>query len=110
MGTLRFILALSVAYGHSGDFLGFPLIPGDTAVQSFYAISGFYMALVLNEKYRPGSSTYFLFISNRFIRLFPVYATVLCLTLLLAFAISFFPSATELPFIVQWQSLGDSIG
>ena len=83
MGTLRFILAMSVAYGHAGDFLGFPLIPGDTAVQSFYAVSGFYMALVLNEKYRPGSSTYSLFISNRFFRLFPVYATVLCLTLVL---------------------------
>ena len=105
MGTLRFILAMSVAYGHAGDFLGFPLIPGDTAVQSFYAVSGFYMALVLNEKYRPGSSTYSLFISNRFFRLFPVYATVLCLTLLLAFAISFFSSAKELPFIIQWRSL-----
>ena len=105
MGTLRFILALSVAYGHAGDFLGFPLIPGDTAVQSFYAVSGFYMALVLNEKYRRGSATYFLFISNRFLRLFPVYVTVLCLTLLLAFALSYFPSAKELPFIVRWHSL-----
>ena len=105
MGTLRFILAMSVVYGHAGDFLGFPLIPGDTAVQSFYAVSGFYMALVLNEKYRPGSSTYSLFISNRFLRLFPVYVTVLCLTLLLAFALSFFSSAKELPFIVQWRSL-----
>jgi peptidoglycan/LPS O-acetylase OafA/YrhL len=105
MGTLRFILAISVAYGHAGDFLGFPLIPGDTAVQSFYAVSGFYMALVLNEKYRPGSSTYSLFISNRFFRLFPVYVTVLCLTLFLAFALSFFSSAKELPFIVQWRSL-----
>ena len=96
---------MSVAYGHSGDFLGFPLIPGDTAVQSFYAVSGFYMALVLNEKYRPGSSTYSLFISNRFLRLFPVYATVLCLTLLLAFAISAFSPAKELPFVTQWRSI-----
>jgi peptidoglycan/LPS O-acetylase OafA/YrhL len=104
MGSLRFILALSVVYGHAGDFLGFPLIPGDTAVQSFYAISGFYMALVLNEKYRPESSTYFLFISNRFTRLFPIYATVLVLTLLLAFAVLQF-SSTELPFIREWRSL-----
>ena len=105
MGTLRFILAMSVAYGHAGDFLGFPLVPGDTAVQSFYAVSGFYMALVLNEKYRPGSSTYSLFISNRFLRLFPVYATVVCLILLLAFAISFFSWAKELPFVTQWRLL-----
>jgi peptidoglycan/LPS O-acetylase OafA/YrhL len=107
MGTLRFILALSVAYGHAGDFLGFPLIPGDTAVQCFYAISGFYMALVLNEKYRPGSSTYSLFISNRFLRLFPIYATVLCFTLLLAIALSAL-SKNELPFVSQWQSLDRS--
>ena len=65
MGTLP------VAYGHAGDFLGFPLVSGDTAVQSFYAVSGFCMAVVLNEKYRPGSSTYSLFTSNRFLRLFP---------------------------------------
>jgi peptidoglycan/LPS O-acetylase OafA/YrhL len=104
MGTLRFILAMSVVYGHAGDFLGFPFIPGDTAVQSFYAVSGFYMALVLNEKYRPESSTYFLFMSNRFARLFPAHATVLSLTLLLAFVASFFSSAA-LPFISQWSSL-----
>jgi peptidoglycan/LPS O-acetylase OafA/YrhL len=104
MGTLRFILAMSVVYGHSGDFLGFPLIPGDTAVQSFYAVSGFYMALVLNEKYRPQSSTYFLFISNRFARLFPIYSAVLCLTLLLAFAVPYL-SWTEVPFVRQWHSL-----
>jgi peptidoglycan/LPS O-acetylase OafA/YrhL len=105
MGTLRFILAMSVAYGHAGDFLGFPLIPGDTAVQSFYAVSGFYMALVLNQKYRPGWSTYSLFISNRFLRLFPVYAAVLCLTLLLAAAISSGSPTKELPFVTQWRSL-----
>jgi len=104
MGSLRFILAMSVVYGHAGDFLGFPLIPGDTAVQSFYAISGFYMALVLNEKYRPKSSSYFLFISNRFARLFPIYAAVLVLTLLLAFVLSHF-SSTELPFVSQWRAL-----
>ena len=98
MGTLRFLLAMSVAYGHAGNFLGFPLVPGDTAVQTFYAISGFYMALVLNEKYRPESSSYFLFISNRFLRLFPIYATVLALTLLLAFALSLLVSA-QLPFV-----------
>src|SRR2546430_17049072 len=88
MGALRFILAISVAYGHAGDFLGFPLIPGDTAVQCFYAVSGFYMALVLNGKYRPESSSYFLLISNRFARLFPAFAAVLCLTFLFTAVVS----------------------
>src|SRR5204863_4150166 len=102
MGALRFILAMSVAYGHAGDFLGFPLVPGDTAVQCFYAISGFYMALVLNEKYLPQSG-YLLFLSNRFLRLFPTYATVLALTWLLAFALQALRSS-QLPFLQQWSA------
>jgi len=104
MGSLRFILAMSVAYGHAGDFLGFPFIPGDTAVQVFYAVSGFYMALVLNEKYRPPASGYLLFISNRFLRLFPIYAVVLCVTLLLAAGVAHF-SAGELHFVKEWRAI-----
>ncbi len=77
MGTLRFLLALVVAYGHFAVPLSFPT--SDIAVQSFFVISGFYMALVLNEKYGPGS--YWLFISNRLLRLWPAYFVVLILSL-----------------------------
>lgn len=77
MGTLRFILALSVAYGHLAVPMSFPT--ADIAVQSFFVISGFYMALVLNEKYGDGS--YWLFISNRLLRLWPTYFVVLILSL-----------------------------
>jgi peptidoglycan/LPS O-acetylase OafA/YrhL len=77
MGTLRFLLAFSVAYGHLAVPLSFPT--NDIAVQSFFVISGFYMALVLNEKYGPGS--YWLFISNRLLRLWPAYVVVLVLSL-----------------------------
>ena len=80
MGSLRLILALSVAFGHFGIPLGFPT--SDIAVQSFFVISGFYMALVLNEKYGPGS--YWLFISNRAMRLWPTYALVLVVSFLVA--------------------------
>ena len=80
MGTLRFLLALSVAYGHLTKLPGFP--SSDVAVQSFFVISGFYMALVLNEKYGPGS--YWLFISNRLLRLWPAYAVVLILSFAVA--------------------------
>ena len=73
MGTLRFLLAFSVAYGHLAKPLS--LLASDVAVQSFFVISGFYMALVLNEKYGPGS--YWLFISNRLLRLWPAYFVVL---------------------------------
>ena len=77
MGTLRIILAISVAFAHFG--LPFGILTSDIAVQSFFVISGFYMALVLNEKYAPGS--YRLFISNRLLRLFPAYLLVLALSL-----------------------------
>jgi peptidoglycan/LPS O-acetylase OafA/YrhL len=75
MGGLRLFLAVSVVYGHLGKFLGFPLLPGDTAVQCFYLISGFYMSLVLNGKYE--NSTYWTFMSNRLLRLYPLYLVVL---------------------------------
>jgi peptidoglycan/LPS O-acetylase OafA/YrhL len=80
MGTLRFILALSVAFSHVG--LPFGFLTSEIAVQSFFVISGFYMALVLHEKYRSGS--YFLFISNRLLRLFPAYLVLLILSLAVA--------------------------
>jgi peptidoglycan/LPS O-acetylase OafA/YrhL len=80
MGSLRLILALSVAFGHFGLPLGIPT--PDSAVQSFFVISGFYMALVLNEKYGPDS--YWLFISNRLLRLWPAYLVVLSFSLAVA--------------------------
>src|ERR1700709_503357 len=80
MGSLRLFLALSVAFGHFGVPLGFPT--SDIAVQSCYVISGFYMALVLNEKY--GTGSYWLFVSNRLLRLWPTYFVVLILSLSVA--------------------------
>jgi peptidoglycan/LPS O-acetylase OafA/YrhL len=83
MGSLRFLLAMSVAYGHLhlGDLFGFPLVPGDTAVQCFFVVSGFYMSLVLNGKY--AGAGYWLFVSNRFLRLYPAYAVVFLATVAL---------------------------
>jgi peptidoglycan/LPS O-acetylase OafA/YrhL len=99
MGTLRFLLALSVAYGHLAKPLSFPT--SDIAVQSFYVISGFYMALVLNEKYGPGS--YWLFVSNRLLRLWPSYFVVLILSL--AFANNWQPV-----FALSWSDIAFFIG
>ncbi|MFT3787101.1 MAG: acyltransferase [Tepidisphaeraceae bacterium] len=88
MGLLRFLLALSVVVVHAGggqklfgkiDFVG-----GNAAVQSFYVISGFYMALVLNEKYPKGAAGYRTFVTSRFIRLYPAIWFVLLATVGLA--------------------------
>ena len=105
MGTLRLLLAMSVVYGHVGlmSVLGVPSIPGDTAVQAFYAISGFYMALVLNETYTAKDSTYRLFLTNRFLRLFPAYAVVAVATLGLALVVH--SRSGELPFVLYWQTM-----
>lgn len=80
MGILRFILAISVVITHSSPVFGVSIVGGQMAVQSFYIISGFYMSLILNEKYKKGS--YKLFITNRFLRLYPIYWCVLILTVI----------------------------
>ena len=80
MGTLRFLLAISVVFFHFNELEG-RMVGGSMAVQSFYVISGFYMALILNEKYLAGKGTYSLFISNRLLRLYPLYLLICLMTL-----------------------------
>ncbi|MDE2025542.1 MAG: acyltransferase [Patescibacteria group bacterium] len=83
MGTLRIILAISVMIDHMGSVFGYSLIGGNMAVQSFFIISGFYMSLILNEKYIGKSKSYFLYISNRFLRIYPIYYLSVIATLVL---------------------------
>jgi peptidoglycan/LPS O-acetylase OafA/YrhL len=84
MGYLRCLLAISVLIGHTGPIFGIELIGAVSAVQSFFIISGFYMSLILTEKYT-GPGSYKLFITNRLLRLWPTYAAVLLLTLIASF-------------------------
>ena len=56
MGVLRCLLALSVLLAHDVDGW-FKLIDGAVAVQCFFLISGFYMALVLNERYAEAAAS-----------------------------------------------------
>lgn len=82
MGLIRFLLALAVVITHCGPIFDLRLTSGEIAVQSFYIISGFYMSMILNEKYIGINGSYKLFITNRFIRLFPIYWVILILTLI----------------------------
>lgn len=79
MGTLRLFFALSVLLGHVGVIGG---IDPMHAVQGFYVISGFYMSLILNEKYCTPDSN-ILFYKKRFLRLAPTYwlLAMICLIL-----------------------------
>lgn len=81
MGILRFLLAITVVIGHTSPILGFTFVGAQLAVQTFYIISGFYMALILNEKYVGANGSYKLFLTNRLLRLYPIYWTVLLCTI-----------------------------
>jgi peptidoglycan/LPS O-acetylase OafA/YrhL len=83
MGLLRFFLAVSVILGHAGPICGVNLVGGVVAVQIFFMISGFYMALVFEEKYATlPIRTFYL---ARFLRLFPSYWIILTILLIAAF-------------------------
>ncbi len=79
MGSLRLILALSVLFWHIPGH-PFRLVHGGIAVEAFFMISGFYMALVINEKYSrlPHSSWISTFYQSRVLRLAPTYL-IICL-------------------------------
>lgn len=87
MGIIRLLLAISVVLAHSSSLFGTNLVGGKIAVQAFYIISGFYMSLILNEKYIGANNSYRLFITNRFFRLYPVYWVVLAAAVLISLLI-----------------------
>jgi peptidoglycan/LPS O-acetylase OafA/YrhL len=107
MGTLRIILAFAVLNVHANIFARFP-IGGDTAVQMFFIISGYYMAMVLNEKYVPGRANTWAFWQSRALRIFPAYYTVLA-AVLIAGAIADL-AGHELPPFAAWKVLLGSAG
>jgi peptidoglycan/LPS O-acetylase OafA/YrhL len=84
VGVLRLFLALSVVSGHAAsNAFGLPPVPAFFAVNFFFIISGFYMAMVLNEKY-VDRSTLGAFYKNRVLRLFPVYFVGLLIGIVVA--------------------------
>lgn len=79
MGSIRLVLALSVAIWHIPN-PPFHWLNASVAVTSFYIVSGFYMAMVINQKYasddRPWVMRFYL---ARLLRLYPVYLFMLVL-------------------------------
>jgi peptidoglycan/LPS O-acetylase OafA/YrhL len=98
IGFLRLLLALAVVFNHTKSIAGFGFISGPMAVQSFFILSGFYMALILTEKYQKYST----FIVNRLLRIFPLYFVVLVLTV---FALALFPSISFSFHVYDWYVL-----
>lgn len=94
MGLIRFLLAFSVVYAHLDEtqfiimFMGHKillLVSSDMAVQIFFMISGFYMALILSgHKYSLSG-----FYKSRFFRLYPLYLCILLATVFIDMAAYF---------------------
>ena len=89
MGLLRFLLAFSVLIVHTLGYsapvqlLDFNYIHSTTAVEIFFVISGFYMQMVLSEKYTAshlGENYIIKFYLSRYSRLFPIYFLCVILT------------------------------
>lgn len=79
MGMLRLALAIIVVLVHAGKSIG---IGGAYAVEFFFAISGYVIALSLdkNTEY----SNYIQFVKSRFLRIAPAYYAVCSILLLLS--------------------------
>ncbi|MFN5183280.1 MAG: acyltransferase family protein [Bacteroidota bacterium] len=90
MGLVRTILALCVAAFHSFSIGGLSFTGGKVSVQCFYIISGFYMALILNEKYLGESFSYLKFIKSRIIRIYPAYFIVMILSFFISLGCLYF--------------------
>ena len=94
MGLMRFMLALAVASGHASGFFGtyiYPKVPGSHAVQIFYMISGFLIALILSGKYADTPQGNWIFYSNRAVKIYVPYLAILAVTTLVwlvAYAVS----------------------
>ncbi len=82
MGLIRLLLASAVLLGHLNPGGPLSLLRPEAAVEAFFVISGFYMAMVLDGKYRHHPNSYCLFLGSRALRLYPTYLLVASATLL----------------------------
>ncbi|WP_158222494.1 acyltransferase family protein [Rhodopirellula sp. MGV] len=83
MGILRVYLALCVLTAHSSSLLPCPMLNGRQAVQVFYLISGFYMQLILSQRY----DKTFQFYRSRLIRVAVPYFVVLAIVVAISFIV-----------------------
>ncbi len=83
MGLLRVLLAVSVFMAHapqSGLTRGLAGFGGSNAVEIFFIVSGFYIALILDRSYSTKKGFY----KNRILRLYPIYYIICGLVLMQA--------------------------
>lgn len=81
MGFLRLYLALCVVETHAGPTFFWPVQSGREAVQIFYIISGFYMALIAGN-YKTAKEFY----ASRFLRIFIPFYTIASIVIVASIA------------------------
>jgi peptidoglycan/LPS O-acetylase OafA/YrhL len=87
LGVIRFLLAFAVVGAHVGRLPYNVALGSLLAVQSFYIISGFLIALVWDNKYKSQPKGLFLFYANRAARIYFLYWTVLAISIIVAVVI-----------------------
>ncbi|MEF2231169.1 MAG: acyltransferase family protein [Pseudodesulfovibrio sp.] len=91
MGFIRLLLALAVFNSHFPLLEDLPIVDGHEAVLTFFAISGFYMALILDTAYATPRQFY----RARIASLYPPYLFALALSLALLLLLGVHPYTTR---------------
>jgi peptidoglycan/LPS O-acetylase OafA/YrhL len=84
LGLVRFLLAFAVVGAHVGSLPYTVPLGSMLAVQAFYIISGFLIALVWDNKYKSQPNGLFLFYTNRAARIYFLYWAVLLIASVVA--------------------------
>lgn len=99
MGTIRLLLALSVIGAHCQTHPLLQLVGGEVAVQIFFVISGFYIALIIGS-YKTKKN----FWMSRWLRLYPLYLIFCIVSLFLDHdgLTAFLSDLSKLPRSAAW--------
>jgi peptidoglycan/LPS O-acetylase OafA/YrhL len=92
LGIIRFLLALSVVSGHTNASHFLKFVGGEIAVELFFMISGFYMAMIINN-YKSVRGFYI----SRYLRLYPAYLFCILCALYFSSGTHFFSRLLDLP-------------
>lgn len=87
MGVIRFLLAFAVVGAHVGALPYTVPLGSLLAVQGFYVISGFLIAMVWDRKYQLLPNGLLLFYANRAARIYLIYWVVLAISVAVAIGV-----------------------
>ncbi|WP_415716245.1 acyltransferase family protein [Maridesulfovibrio sp.] len=86
LGIIRLLLAIAVCNSHF-ELTSLPMVDGHEAVLTFFAVSGFYMAMILAERNESRSSFY----KNRVRSLYPMFLFAVAVSAALLFILDAHP-------------------